>query len=349
MTVYKNFLFLFFVIFNVHILSATSQVTVCTQNLHNYGLYSATKGRQAKINREDFVFKEKSLIKRFSDVDCDIIAFQELLGNDKSSKEAIKNLSDNLKSYTGKSFDYYIGRSNDKFSRVGFLVAKNKVKVLNTFSYSKRELPKLLKEERPRYFTRGPFEINLEVKKVDEKFVTLTIITFHFKSQSGGYKDPAKLNWEILRMQSAEGLRQIAEEKVKNNDSKKENILILLGDRNSNFTSSSSKILDGTYLLSDFSKSFCMVSKKGIPICKEKIEKVPKFISVLTNDPEALMGQGSYIYKKQYSWLDEILISASKDSYALENKNYTNNYDSGVFRKYENASDHALGFVRLHF
>ncbi len=243
-----------------------------------------------------------------------------------------------------------MGRSNDRSSRIGFLVAKDKkLKILSMTSYARRELPKLIKEERPRFFTRGPFEISLEVETSERKKIVLTIITFHFKSKYKGYKDPSKTEWEILRMQSAEGLRKIAEEKISDDNDKKSSVVILLGDRNSDYTSASAKILEGVYSLSLFSKSFCKISKKGIPLCENKVERSPNFISVLTGDPETFSMKGSYIYKKKYSWIDEILISKLGSSYALESKQNLNNYDSGIFRKYEEASDHALGFVRLKF
>lgn len=326
-------------------------LTVCSQNLENYGMYEDSKKRNPDLTRDDYVLKEKALVKRFSYVKCDVIAFQELLGNENNSKEAIKNLGKLLANFTGRTYSYYIARSNDKSSRIGFLVAKDRAEVIDTVSYSRVELPKLIKGEKPRYFTRGPFEIQLKVRargKEDTK--KINIITFHFKSKSGGFKDPSKTGWEILRMQSAEALRNIVESRFKSSLGDAEQILILLGDRNTNYDSASSMILKGSHTLDMFSgKAPCRLSKRGVPLCQNGVVRPPMFISVLTDDPETSKLHGTFLYQNVYSWLDDILVAVPSLPFTWENFAIEGNYNSGISDVYPQASDHSLSYVKINF
>lgn len=360
---YASFIFLFLLIAND--LSAQSRgykiydedprgevdLVVCSQNLENYGLFDDAKKRNAKLSKDDYTLKNKALVKRFAFNKCDVIAFQELLGNENNSKEAIKKLGKLLANNTGRVFNYYLARSNDKYSRVGFLVAKDRAEVLDTVSYSRVELPKLIEGERPRFFTRGPFEIQLKVKaRGKNKTKKINIITFHFKSKSGGFKDPAKTNWEILRMQSAEALRSIVENRFKKSLIDGEQILILLGDRNADLDSASARILKGTHTLSMFSgKAPCRLSKKGVPLCQSGVVRPPVFVSVLTDDAETSRLQGTYMYQNTYSWVDDILVAVPSLPFTWENFAVEGNYNSGISDVYPQASDHSLSYVKINF
>lgn len=328
-----------------------SDLTVCSQNLENFGIYEDSKRRMPELTNDEYTLKEKALVKRFSYMKCDVIAFQELLGRDNNAKDAIKKLGNMLANYTGRTFSYYLSRSNDKYSRIGFLVAKDRAEVLDTVSYQRVELPKLIKGEKPRFFTRGPFEIQLKVKARGKDDVKkINIVTFHFKSKSGGSKDPTKTDWEILRMQSAEALRTIVESRFKDSFVDGEQVLILLGDRNANLDSASSLILKGSHTLDMFSgKAPCRLSKRGIPLCQSGTVKPPKFISVLTDDPETSLMPGTFIYQNSYSWLDDILVAVPSLPFTWENFAVEGNYDSGITDIFPQASDHSLSYVKINF
>ena len=328
-----------------------SELIICSQNLENFGLYEDSKKRIPNLSKDGYTLKQKALVKRFIYNKCDVVAFQELLGRDNNAKEAIKNLGTMLANSTGRTFTYYLSRSNDKTARLGFLVAKDKAEVLDTVSYHRVELPKLIKDEKPRFFTRGPFEIQLKVKaKGKEEYKKINIITFHFKSKSGANKDASKTEWEILRMQQAEALRSIVENRYKNSLNDGEQILILLGDRNANFDAASSRILKGSHTLDMFSgKAPCRLSKRGVPLCQSGIVKPPLFISVLTDDPETSQLHGTFIYQNVYSWLDDILVAVPSLPFTWENYAIEGNYDSGISDVYPDASDHSLSYVKVNF
>ena len=128
------------------------------------------------------------------------------------------------------------------------------------------------------------------------------------------------------------------------------NILLVLGDRNSNFDSASAKILDGILSLKQFQGSApCRLSKRGAPLCKAGAAQPQKLFSVLTSDPRTKERQGTYHYKGIYSWIDDILMPASALPFAWEGPTSTGKYDSGVLYEPSAASDHALIWVRLNW
>ena len=328
-----------------------AELTICSQNLENFGSYEDSKKRIANLTKEAYILKVKALVKRFSYNKCDVIAFQELLGRDNNAKESIKSLGTLLANTTGRTYNYYLSRSNDKSARLGFFVAKDRAEVLDTVSYYRVELPKLIKNEKPRFFTRGPFEIQLKVKaRGKDEYKKINIITFHFKSKSGSNKDASKTEWEILRMQQAEALRSIVENRYKNSLNDGEQILILLGDRNANYDSASSQILKGSHTLDMFSgKAPCRLSKRGVPLCQTGIARPPMFVSVLTDDPETSKLHGTFIYQNIYSWLDDILVAVPSLPFTWENYAIEGNYDSGISDVYPDASDHSLSYVKINF
>ena len=328
-----------------------SELTLCSQNLENYGLYNDSRKRMPDLTKDNYLVKEKALAKRFAYAKCDVIAFQELLGKDNNAKEAIKRLGKLLANITGRVFDFYLSQSNDKYARMGFLVASDRAEVLDTVSYNKVELPKLIKGEKPRFFTRGPFEIQLKVKaRGRDEYKKVNIITFHFKSKSRSNRDPSETKWEILRMQSAEALRSIVENRYKNSFIDGEQILILLGDRNADFDSASATILKGSHTLDMFSGNApCRLSKRGVPLCQAGVTTPPRFISVLTDDPQTSKLQGTVVYKNEYSWLDDILVAVPSLPFTWENYAVEGDYDSGVVDVYPQASDHSLSYVKINF
>lgn len=325
---------------------------VCSQNLHNYGSLNDVRVRIPDINSEQLEQKELALVSRFNEVGCDLIAVQEVLGGSIDEAEAaLVRLAQLLRRRTNRIFRVYVGESNDRFSRLGFLVAADRADVLGTLSYSRVELPKLIEGERPRMFSRGPFELQLRVKALAGSYVKLlTAVTFHFKSQRGAATDPAALDWESYRMQMAEAVRRIVEERHRQALESGEVLLVLTGDRNSNFDTASARILEGTLQLDSFrGDGDCRLSKRGVPLCRPDISKPQRYFSVLTTDPDVRSTLGTYLYKRVYSWLDDILVPAPTLVAARRDYDGVGSYASGVIHKYPDASDHGLVYVKLNW
>ena len=329
------------------------ELVVCSQNLDNYGSFSDVSSRERE-SRGDFERKEDSLLSRFAAEQCDVIAVQEVLGQDQRGAEAaLRHMGELLHRRTNRSYEAVVGKSTDKYLYAGFLVVKDRVSVLSSLSYANVELPKLMSEQKQRYFARGPLEIQLNVKgQGGASSRVITLITFHFKSKSSASgSDPAGLEFETWRMEMSEALRRIVDLRHKKALNIGEAALILLGDRNSNFDSASAKILEGSLRLSHFQgeQPVCRLGKRGTPICQAGVERPQELFSVLTGDPQTKLLPGTYFYKKTYSWLDDIIMPAESLPFAWANPTSTGDYDSGVLYDYKYASDHAMVWVKLNW
>ncbi len=319
------------------------QLVVCSQNLKNYNALANLKAPKNE--------KESALVKRFSEVGCDVIAVQEIVGsNEQAATDNLLRLAKFLKLSTGREFDVKAGELNDATQRVGFLVAKDRAEISNTATYKKLLLPKLDESQKPRLFVRAPLEIQLSVNgKKDSPNKQVSLVNFHFKSKSNSKDDPAMLQWETYRMEMSEGLRRaLAFRFLKQplNDQ----ILVVLGDRNSHFDTASAKILEGGLSLDNFKgEAICRINKRGAPVCQGGAQKEKEFISVITTDPETSLNPGTYKYNKTYSFLDDILTLQSNLAFFREDLNKEGNYDSGIMYKYPEASDHAMVWTKLRW
>lgn len=326
---------LFGFILGAEVLSADSSITICTQNLNNFGLPALERLRE-KRSREEREVKRGELVARFIEANCDLIALQEIISRDpEEGEEALSKLI--AKSPLG-SYLAYTGESQDPLSRVGFLVNPQVAKVIKTHSYADRELPKLSAYQRPRLFSRGPFEIELELVSGERKGSKLRLITFHFKSKYGSASDPVGRGWETYRMEIAEKLREIALSRVEEQAIP----TLLLGDRNSTPDSASAKILTGILELQDFQElSGCMVSKGGIPYCPmSRAKRTASFTSVFDVVAQRVY-KGSHNYRGKYHWIDDILYyrGGSRASFTS-----TRLVSAGA-----KASDHALLATTIKF
>lgn len=329
-----------------------AELTICSQNLQNYGRYSDVRNRVAGMSEEAFREKEQALILRIIKAGCDVVAVQEVLGPDENiSKIALESFAHKIRQRTNRFYEVRVGASNDPSTRLGFLVAQDRAEVLNLVSYVRTELPKLTEKERTRLFSRGPLEIQLKVKGRDGTFdKTVSLVNFHLKSKSGGQLDSAGLEFETYRMQMAEAIRRVVEARHGQSFALGETILAVLGDRNSNFDEASAKILDGVLTLKHFRAGGpCRLSKRGVPLCQPGAAMPQKLFSVLVNDPETKLNPGTHQYKKEYSWLDEIAMPAESLRFAWKRFDSHGDYDSGVIYEPRKASDHAMVYVRLNW
>ena len=327
------------------------ELSICTQNLYNFGTYAVFSSRVGG-DQDDYRAKTKYLVQRLAKAKCDIIAVQELIGRGKEeSLKGMKHLAAALSAITGRSWVYKIGPSNDLVSKVGYLLAADRGKFINSISYSRVELPKLSEKQKPRRFVRGPFEVQVQVNgRNGSKPKTVSLVNFHFKSKRSGSGDPADLEWETYRMEMAEALRRIVESRHADSFASGSSLLVLLGDRNSHFDSASAKILEGSLKLSHFQgKAPCRLGTRGVPLCEAKSNHPQKLFSVLTGDPQTKYKVGTYKYKGVHSWLDDILLPAESLPFAWQSYANEGDYDSGVYYLPEGGSDHALAWVRLNW
>jgi len=326
-------------------------ITICSQNLERYGPKNVFLNANPQKSENDFERKEKAIIERIRNAQCDVIALQEVLGkNRREAEDSVRALAAALSQALGQPYEGMVGDTNDDFIRVAFIYSRNRMELEKVESYKDDELPKLLPIQRPHLFLRLPLELKAKIRLKNGTTLPISLVTFHFKSKSGGTKDPAGYMWETIRMESAEKLRELILKKNENAFKTGGPILVLLGDRNSDETQASSEILEGNLHLSSFQgkNPECQLSKKARPLCKDPVTEYQQvFHSVLTGDPDTGTLPGTHTYRKQTSWLDDILMPNASLPYALEDTAQEGDYDSGVVSEPREASDHALVFVRL--
>ena len=230
-------------------------------------------------------------------------------------------------------------------------MAKDRAEIVNVVSYDKVELPKLSERQKPRLFSRGPFELQIVAKSRETGAPkTISLVAMHLKSQRGGRDDPAALEWETFRMEMAEALRRIVEERFASTFASGESLLFVLGDRNSNFDSASARILEGVITLKSFQgDNPCRLSKNGVPLCKADTWAPQRLFSVLTSNPKTRNLPGTFKYKDENSWLDDILVPAETLPFTWVTPTNSTDLDSGVLYTPKEASDHALVYVRLNW
>lgn len=327
-------------------------LTVCSQNLKLFGTYPLLKKRKPGYRKDEHTKKIVELTDRFVSAKCDVIAVQEVLGKTVEEGEAaLQELSQQLRSMTNRFFDVRVGPAAEGSMTTGFLVAQDRATILSTLSYARVELPRINKKQKPRLFSRTPLEIQLRVgAREGELTKTVSVVNFHFKSKRGGQDDPTGLEWETYRMEMAEALRKIIEIRHKSSFAAGESLLLVVGDRNGNFDVASARILDGSLALSSFDTNGpCRMSKRGVPLCQAESALPRRLFSVLTTNQGVQTLPGTFSYKGEYSWLDDILMPAESLRYAWRTSASEGEYSSGVVYEPKDASDHALVYVRLNW
>lgn len=327
-------------------------LVVCSQNLKLFGTYAVMKARSPGYKLSQYELKVEELVTRFRREQCDVIAVQEVMGKSEAEgKAALSELIRVLRRDTGRIYESRIAPPADGAMTTGFLVAKDRAEILQAFSYARVELPRISKKQKPRIFSRTPLEIQLAVtSREGEIRKTVSVVNFHFKSKRGGEGDPTGLEWETYRMEMSEALRRILEARHENSFASGESVLVVLGDRNSNFDVASARILEGSLTLGSFMAGGpCRLSKRGVPLCKVDSELPRKLFSVITSNKEAMPQSGTFSYKGEYSWLDDILMPAESLRYAWTTAYSEGSYNAGALYTPKDASDHAMVYVKLNW
>ncbi len=326
------------------------ELTLCSQNLENFGLEKDSLAADPKLGAIGYKQKVSGLVERFKVAGCDVIAVQEILGKkEEDAKAALDFLAAVMRSQIQRPFEARVSPAGDGRTRVGYIVALDRASIENLVSYGRIELPKLDPQEKTSIFERVPLEIQLEVKgQGDAPNKIVTLINFHLKSKAGASADPTALEYETVRMQMAEAISRIID--IRHSQNLDDNILAIMGDRNTDSQMAAAKILDGSLALMDFQKDgACRLSKKGLPICQTEKRRPQKLFSPLTSDRHTSGVAGTYFYKEEASWIDDILLTSTGLKFARVSIFEDDDFDTGTISNPKIASDHSLVFVRLNW
>ena len=322
--------FLFLLIRSANAEEDSTGLRICSQNLARFGEVRK-KGESKRVQK-------RFLVSRMQDAECDIIALQEIYGeNLTEAKRNIKDLAQSLGTSSGRKFAYYLGETIDPYIRNGFLVAEDKGAVLGVKNYLDEPLERLQPLGQVGRFLRAPIALLYKTRSPDKTFFILNI---HFKSKAFGFKDPTGNSFEAWRMEMAEGTRKIFKREINNQGA--ETVFVLLGDRNADFKGASAEILSGKHLLSDFTSKGCSLNKELEAVCPQEINHQEEFVPLFAKRREDYPRQyesGSYLYKKKLELIDEIYILPQSLG-LLKREN--NTYRLGMEGEFLRGSDHKL-------
>ena len=326
-------LFLIFSATNIATAKELKSITICSQNLSNFGFVETVRKRAKKTSTE-LSSQRKSLVNNFVKGDCDLIATQEVISkNPKEAEEVLKLLGTDLEKRLNQSFQVISGKSNDPLSKLGYIFRSDLFKLKSTKSYSDYLLKKLTKLEKNRYFSRGPLRIDLDIQGQD---LGLTLFNFHFKSVASYHSfDSSNYKFEFDRIQMAAGLYEITTDFSRYQP---ERIIVLLGDRNSDADSASAKVLSGELSISHFQERICHLTKSLKPSCPQELKRYDYFTSIFKDLNPTLTST-------KFRLIDDILVPTS---FA---KHFQNSLNQKFFAKQlvinKDASDHPLLITKL--
>ncbi len=327
---------------------------ICSLNMNNFGAKPVardntkitkaknTKKENQNTSKKKELFSEKqavqlkALVERVKNVDCDIVALQEGYGKTTNVvKNNIAKFVTALTSATKIPYRYELARTNDKYIRNAF-VYKEKIGIVSFKNLYRAAVPRLNPESSSRRFPRGP--LAMEVNLSQNIFATprkLYLLNYHLKSKVGGWKDMSELDFELNRIETAEAIRNIADDVRKNDTSK---VIILLGDRNSDTGSATDDVLNGRLYLNDF-KDVCKIEKRDLNSYCAGFEKhSPIFIGSIFKKLGPVGLARSYKYKNKYYLYDEIYID-NYHSYLVK--------DAGTYGEFGKGSDHLLTWIEI--
>jgi hypothetical protein len=282
-------------------------ITFCSQNLENFGTYAATLSRMPQMTPERYEVKKNGLVARILEAGCDIVAVQEVVGHgQRQAERGLEVLIENLNSASSRRYRGVLTPSEDPDSRVGFFYDDQVQRLEKVVSLTWEEMPTLDYHYRPQRYSRGPL-VGTFVPTVSPRY-RIVVMVLHLKSKRGSQGDPAKLQFEPLRMQMAAGIVDQLKARVPEAfiDGSKE-LLVVAGDRNSEPTSGSARILAGALSLEDFRRGGpCIVLRSGEPSCDPEPVHHPMLYSVLPDGRDSR--DGSFRYKGTASWIDTIMV-----------------------------------------
>lgn len=217
--------------------------------------------------------------------------------------------------------------------QLGYIYSKNKFSNPRLTSFNRNILPKFSNYEKNMHFTRTPLLLSTETVTDN---IQLKFINLHQKSVSvrSGF-DKAGYAFEVERVRSAAGIREIYEEAVRTKGLKN---IVVLGDFNAQMESASVKIIRGVIDASDFKSGNCILMETGEVECERKIQRKPDLYSLMnfSDYSDKQKNQGKY----KYRFIDNILMNHIKSSSLSLN-------DSGYINPEIGISDHPLLWAEI--
>ena len=285
--------------------SKTAELRLCSQNLFRFN------DRSKRVSDEKREQQKNFLIARFLNVQCDVIAAQEVAGRNREEASAtLGELAKSLSQRSGRKFVHYVGDADDRFIRNGFIVARDAGRVLAVKNYGSEYLPRLQQLGPSGHFIRAPIGLQLEVLRREGGAARqFFILNIHAKSKTRDSKDPSGTKFELVRMEMAEGARQILQRERQ--QLPKDAVVAIVGDRNSDVGSASARILEGDLRLEDFrAGGGCRLEQNLEADCRDQEARKPPLLGLFAYRREQDRSHtGSIVFRGREELIDEIAIA----------------------------------------
>lgn len=322
--------------------SPEAELRVCTQNINRVG--AEAKGKAGKKGGKDI----GELVERFAAAGCGAIALQEVPGsNIKQAMSSLERIVHHLSQRTGRRFIPVVGASRDNFIRNGFLIDPSAASVKQMLSFSQQHLPKLQARSSYHRFTRGPLAVVLEVPgRGGASGREVFLLNTHFKSKANSWKDPSGTEFETLRLEMAEAVRNLAEGARRELGS--EGVVVVLGDFNSRDDSASFDVLTGRRLLKDFQlPGLCAIDKGLRSSCPSAVRAHRRLLAPLFAHDGAHIAQrvSSFRYRRQQLLIDNVLVFDDQRWMTHDGEHPA----SGAAGRFGEGSDHKLLWADINW
>ena len=280
------------------------ELRLCSQNLFRFNVRSKRPQSEKRAQQKSF------LVTRMLNAKCDVVAAQEVAGRDaEEAGRTLAELATELSERSGRNFSHYVGDANDRFIRNGFLIATDVGRVVRIQNYGSEYLPRLGKLGPSGRYIRSPIGVQLEVpKREGGKPRQFFILNIHSKSKARDSKDASGTKFELLRMEMAEGFREILarERRALPRDA----VVVMVGDRNSDVGSASARILEGNLRLEDFrAGGGCRLDSRLEAECRGASARSPQLVGLFAHRRERDRSHsGSIVFRGREELIDEIAI-----------------------------------------
>lgn len=325
---------------------AERTLTLCTQNLWNYGLPEAVhrlRMPEADLGtlRARLEAQEAALTSRLSG--CDLVAVEELVGDESEARSGLENLARSLSTRTGHPYEARTADTRDVI-RNGFLVRRDAAFRETEFlgRHSNDRLPVVRGYARGKW-DRGPAEIVLTPTGGGTR---VRVIAAHLKSKVGRDRpsDPNGEHWERLRILQAKALLDLAKRRLTEHPG---DVVVVAGDFNNDRGSATRAVLSGRLVPSDLISPKDCIDSNGRLACP-LLPKSPVLIDLADDDPD-LRGRGTYRFDGREELIDGFFMSETGASLAREPGSIPGDYDVTIEGRLRSGSDHRLLKVTLHY
>lgn len=283
---------------------STVELRLCSQNLFRFN------DRSKRVDDEKREQQKRFLVGRMLDARCDVVAAQEVAGSDADdAADTLSEIATALSQRSGRKFNYYVGDANDRFIRNGFLIASDVGRTVRVQNYGSEYLPRLGKLGPSGRYIRSPIGVQLEIARREggpsRQFFILNI---HSKSKTRDSKDASGTKFELVRMEMAEGFREILARERK--QLPKDAVVVMVGDRNSDVGSASARILEGDLRLDDFrAGGACRLDQRLEAECRNGAARRPALLGLFAYRREQdRSNAGSIVFRGREELIDEIAI-----------------------------------------